>query len=78
MCHASRRPVSDWNEYATLHKAVKQAGMLSICTPFDEASVARIVEIGFDILKIASCSANDWPLLGAAADSGLPIIASTG
>ena len=68
----------DWNDYATLHKAVKQAGMLSICTPFDEASVARIVEIGFDILKIASCSANDWPLLGAAADSGLPIIASTG
>ena len=68
----------DWNEYATLHKAVKQAGMLSICTPFDEASVARIVEIGFDILKIASCSANDRPLLGAAADSGLPIIASTG
>ena len=34
--------------------------------------------MGFDLLKIASCSSNDWPLLEKAANSGLPIIISTG
>ena len=32
----------------------------------------------FDIIKVASCSAKDWPLLEAIADSGKPVICSTG
>jgi len=48
-----------------------------MCTPFDEASVDRIVEDGFDILKIASCSFTDWPLLEKIASVDLPIIGST-
>ena len=68
----------DWNDYKTLVDHVHNSDMLAICTPFDEYSVDKIVDLGFDILKIASCSANDWPLLERAAQSGLPIIASTG
>ena len=48
-----------------------------MCTPFDEASVDRIVEDGFDILKIAGCSFTDWPLLEKIASVDLPIIGST-
>lgn len=65
-------------EYETLRKAVADAGMVTICTPFDEESVDVITEMGFDILKVASCSARDWPLLEKVADAGLPVIASTG
>jgi N-acetylneuraminate synthase len=65
-------------DYQVLLDEVRKQGMLSICTPFDEESVDIIVDMGFDILKIASCSATDWPLLEKAADSNLPIICSTG
>jgi sialic acid synthase SpsE/mannose-6-phosphate isomerase-like protein (cupin superfamily) len=34
-----------------------------ICTPFDEESINRVLKEKFDFLKIASCSANDWPFL---------------
>jgi sialic acid synthase SpsE/quercetin dioxygenase-like cupin family protein len=57
--------------------AIKGNGMLAMCTPFDEASVDRIVEDGFDVLKIASCSFNDWPLLEKIAMTSLPIVGST-
>lgn len=56
---------------------IKAQGFLAMCTPFDEASVDRIVEDGFDILKIASCSFTDWPLLERIVTTNLPIIGST-
>ncbi len=65
-------------DYRKLLDEVRGQGMLAACTPFDEASVDLIVEMSFDVLKIASCSANDWPLLQKAAASGLPVIFSTG
>lgn len=34
-----------------------------ICTPFDESSVVQVIKDKFDFLKIASCSATDWPLV---------------
>jgi len=66
------------DSFEQLHRAVKKAGLLSMCTPFDEESVNVITSMGFDILKIASCSATDWPLLEKAASSGLPLVCSTG
>ena len=33
------------------------------CTPFDEISLDFVYKKKFKIVKIASCSANDWPLL---------------
>ena len=64
--------------YEELLKAIREEGLLAMCTPFDEESVDVIVDMGFDIMKVASCSAKDWPLLEKIADSGLPIVFSTG
>jgi N-acetylneuraminate synthase len=64
-------------DFLQLKKEIERQGFLSICTPFDEASVDRIVKHGFNALKIASCSFTDWPLLERIAQTDLPIIAST-
>jgi len=64
--------------FEALLNEVCSRGHLAACTPFDEASVQVIDEMGFDIIKVASCSAKDWPLLEAVADSGRPVICSTG
>lgn len=57
---------------------VKELGIKSISTPFDEVSVDKCVSQNLDIIKIASCSADDWPLLEKVATSGKPVIISTG
>ncbi|MCV7347652.1 N-acetylneuraminate synthase family protein [Mycolicibacterium rhodesiae] len=57
--------------------AIRDNGFVPVCTPFDEESVDRVVADGFDILKIASCSLTDWPLLEKAVSSALPMIVST-
>ncbi len=67
-----------WDQFAEMLAVVRRRKMLSMCTPFDEASVDRLVGMGFDIIKVASCSARDWPLLEKIAAAGLPVIASTG
>jgi N-acetylneuraminate synthase len=72
---STRLPV---DAYVELLKEVRRQKLISMCTPFDEESVDIIAELGFDILKIASCSAKDWPLLEKATQAGLPIIVSTG
>jgi sialic acid synthase SpsE/quercetin dioxygenase-like cupin family protein len=66
-----------WESYQRFVDEIKAQGMLAMCTPFDEASVDFIVEGGFDILKIASCSCTDWPLLERAALTDLPMVVST-
>ncbi len=75
------RFLSTWlkpGQYKILVDEVRKQNLLTICTPFDEESVDIIVELGFDIIKIASCSATDWPLLEKVSDAGLPVIVSTG
>lgn len=66
------------DQFQILRDATSDQGMTTICTPFDEESVDVITDMKFDIMKIASCSAKDWPLLEKVASSGLPVIASTG
>lgn len=60
-----------------LKNAMQDAGFITICTPFDELSVDLIEEHGFDIIKVASCSFTDWPLLERIVETDKPIIAST-
>lgn len=64
-------------EWRTLRRELKKLGLIAICTPFDEKSVDRIEELNFDIIKIASCSFGDWPLLEKIVKTKKPIIAST-
>lgn len=65
-------------EFNQLAAAIKAEGLVAMSTPFDEKSVDLCVEQDLDIIKIASCSATDWPLLEKIADAGKPIIVSTG
>ncbi|MEQ2527505.1 N-acetylneuraminate synthase family protein [Bacillaceae bacterium CLA-AA-H227] len=67
-----------FEEFCELVEAVKEEGMVTISTPFDEQGVTWCIEQGLDIIKIASCSAMDWPLLEEVASSGKPLIVSTG
>ena len=66
-----------WDQYRKLKDAIVEAGFLSMCTPWDEISVDKIVEHGFDFMKIPSCYVSDWPLLERIAHYNLPIVAST-
>ena len=52
--------------------------MLSISTPFDNESIPLFDELGVNVLKIASCSVDDWPLLEEACKINKKIIISTG
>ncbi len=65
------------DELQHMKEEVDKLGFVSICTPFDENSVDKIVKFGFDIIKVASCSFTDWPLLEKIAQTDKPIIAST-
>lgn len=58
--------------------AIQDAGMEVVITPFDERSVDRAVEHGVTILKVASCSSDDFPLLEKIAATGKPVICSVG
>ena len=65
-------------DFETMVASVREAGLYTICTPFDERSVDVAMEMKFDVLKIASCSLSDWPLVTQVAKKNIPIIASTG
>ncbi|OHC71879.1 MAG: spore coat protein [Rhodocyclales bacterium RIFCSPLOWO2_02_FULL_63_24] len=64
-------------DFRRLIGTMRDHAFLTVCTPFDEASVARIEAHGIDVVKIASCALTDWPLLERIALCKLPIIAST-
>jgi len=64
-------------DFDTLVKNIRAEGFMAIATPFDNSSIEVIRQQGLDIIKIASCSFNDWPLLEAVAKEGMPVIAST-
>lgn len=64
-------------EFDQLIAEIRTQGFLAMSTPFDEASVDLIEAQHLDIIKIASCSFTDWPLLERIVLTKRPIIAST-
>jgi sialic acid synthase SpsE/quercetin dioxygenase-like cupin family protein len=64
-------------DFIKLTEAIRDHGFITMCTPWDEPSVDLMEELNYDIIKIASCSFNDWPLLERVGKSSKPIIAST-
>jgi len=50
-------------EFQKLKVYAESKGFKTICTGFDEKSIDNIVDMDFDMLKVASCSFTDWPLL---------------
>lgn len=68
----------DVDDFRQLTDATRENGLVPIATPFDEASVGTCLDLGIQVIKVASCSARDWPLLEAIASARKPVIASTG
>lgn len=64
-------------DFDRLVAEMRANGFLAMSTPFDEPSVDVIEAQNLDIIKIASCSFTDWPLLERVVLSDRPIIAST-
>jgi len=64
-------------QFDQLVAVIKGVGFRTMVTPFDEDSVDIIEAQSIEIIKIASCSFNDWPLLERIAKTDKPIIAST-
>ena len=67
-----------FEQFNILVDEIRKEGLLTMSTPFDETGVEWCLDQGIDIIKIASCSALDWPLLTKAAQSKKPLIISTG
>ena len=65
-------------DYKVLIREVRSQGMLVMCTPFDEESVDLIQTLDIDIIKLASCSVLDSPLVEKVASARMPTVISTG
>lgn len=67
-----------YEQFSELVDYIRGQGMVTMSTPFDEDGVGWCMDQGIDIIKIASCSALDWPLLERVAATRKPLIISTG
>jgi len=64
--------------FAVIRKHCDQRSILFLATPFGECEVDQLVRLGVGAIKIASTDLNNEPLLARAAETGLPILLSTG
>ena len=64
--------------YAALITAIRKANAIPCATPFDESSFDLCVNLGIQIIKLASSDLNDWFLIEKIAKTRKPVIASTG
>lgn len=64
--------------YGILVDTVRKSGCITMSTPFDEKSVQTCVNLGIQIIKIASSDLNDWVLIEEIAKTRKPVIVSTG
>ena len=65
------------DDYKLLATEVKKQGLITISTPFDEKSVELILDLDIELVKVASCSADDHSLLETVAETNRPVIVST-
>jgi sialic acid synthase SpsE/quercetin dioxygenase-like cupin family protein len=56
-------------DFYNLTQYAKEKNFITLATAFDESSVDLINEINLDIIKVASCSFTDWPLLNKIVDT---------
>ena len=64
-------------DFTALKDEIEKQGFISMCTPFDEPSVDKMIQMNFQMFKVASCSFGDWPLMEAFDKVERPIILST-
>ncbi len=66
------------SEFQRLVYETVKCGLIPMGTAFDEESVDQMLGMGVQIVKIASCSAADQPLIKKIATTHRPVIASLG
>jgi sialic acid synthase SpsE len=64
-------------DLAAMARAIRENGCIPMATPFDERSVDLCVELGIQMLKIASSDTADWFLIERMAQTRKPMIVST-
>ena len=57
---------------------IKSKKLVTIATPFDNESLPWLEDLDVSVVKIASCSIDDWPLLRKVCKINKRIILSTG
>ena len=65
------------DEFRSLADVARNNKLLTMCTPFDEESVDIICDMGLDVIKVASCSADDRPLIEKISRVNKPVVVST-
>jgi len=64
-------------DFRKMAEYAKSKSLLTMATPFDNESLPWINQLDIDIVKIASCSCDDWPLLNEVSKINRRVIIST-
>ncbi|MFH1745465.1 MAG: N-acetylneuraminate synthase family protein [Planctomycetota bacterium] len=65
-------------EFGRIREHCRKRGIEFIATPFGSADVTRLSQLDVPAIKVASTDLNNNPLLREVAETGLPLIVSTG
>jgi len=65
-------------EFAELSDYVRLKGLKTVATPFDNKSIKWLSDLDIEVVKVASCSIDDWLLLKDICEINKKIIISTG
>ena len=66
------------DEFKEIVDYIKNSGLTVAATPFDNQSLEWFNDFSIPVIKIASCSIDDWPLLNEVSKINKKIIISTG
>lgn len=65
-------------QFGEIVEYIRDTGLSVVATPFDNESLPWFEELNVPIVKVASCSIDDWPLLNEICKINKRIIISTG